>query len=305
MHRLRRLHRRLRQRDGQDELAARPDPLRHRERPRASAGRAPQMFERVFRPRVLVYGARAAARSRRPSSPAWRCAAPSRSTWCATAASLARRSRAAASRTSTALQLMNATEAPQRFRVGVEGCRAPWSRPRADVDVAPTEARWVPVAVQVPPQQAQRARARARTPCGSTSRAYADAGPRGRRCRRSRPSSSLAERNTMNDRIEQPPARRAGACRGGASASSGSTFGARCGGRRRDARSGIIAVHGARPAWCRNTAARRAPGRRGVADARAGSRAPADSPQPRGVDTPLNRRDRRRPKGAAPCTNAR
>ncbi len=46
VHRLRRLHRRLRRRDGQDELPARPDPLRHAERhgqrlePRRSSGAA-------------------------------------------------------------------------------------------------------------------------------------------------------------------------------------------------------------------------------------------------------------------------
>ena len=37
VHRLRRLHRRLRRRDGQDELPARADPLRHRERRRSKA----------------------------------------------------------------------------------------------------------------------------------------------------------------------------------------------------------------------------------------------------------------------------
>ena len=39
MHRLRRLHRRLRRRDGQDALPARPDPLRDPERHASSAGR--------------------------------------------------------------------------------------------------------------------------------------------------------------------------------------------------------------------------------------------------------------------------
>jgi polyferredoxin len=52
------------------------------------------------------------------------------------------------------MQLMNATEQPQRFHIDVEGLRdarlASWS----DVVLAPTEARWVPLAVHLPPESA-------------------------------------------------------------------------------------------------------------------------------------------------------
>ena len=53
------------------------------------------------------------------------------------------------------LQLMNATETTERFRVGVEGLPGAVLRDWVDVDLAPTEARWVPVAVQMPPEAAQ------------------------------------------------------------------------------------------------------------------------------------------------------
>ena len=53
------------------------------------------------------------------------------------------------------LQLMNTTEAPQRYSItagGIEGARA---IVRGETSLAPAESRWVPVAVQVEPQQAQ------------------------------------------------------------------------------------------------------------------------------------------------------
>ncbi len=53
------------------------------------------------------------------------------------------------------LQLMNATETTERFRVGVEGLPGAVLRDWVDVELAPTEARWVPVAVQMPPGAAQ------------------------------------------------------------------------------------------------------------------------------------------------------
>ena len=70
MHRLRRLHRRLRRRDGQDGLSARPDPLLHPERDRRQAD------SRVLRPRVLVYGVAAAGAGRRPGPGASRTRSP-------------------------------------------------------------------------------------------------------------------------------------------------------------------------------------------------------------------------------------
>ena len=53
------------------------------------------------------------------------------------------------------LQLMNATETTERFHVGVEDLPGAVLRDWVDVELAPTEARWVPVAVQVPPEAAQ------------------------------------------------------------------------------------------------------------------------------------------------------
>jgi polyferredoxin len=52
------------------------------------------------------------------------------------------------------LQVMNASEAPQRFRIEVEGIKGAKLATGAEVDVAATESRWVPVAVQIPPESA-------------------------------------------------------------------------------------------------------------------------------------------------------
>jgi len=53
------------------------------------------------------------------------------------------------------LQLMNATEEAQRFRVEVEGLPGATLPAWRDVEIDPTEARWVPVAVQIPPERAR------------------------------------------------------------------------------------------------------------------------------------------------------
>ncbi len=53
------------------------------------------------------------------------------------------------------MQVMNSMESPQRFRIEVSGVPgAQVTAPRAEVQVGPTEARWVPVAVQIPPESA-------------------------------------------------------------------------------------------------------------------------------------------------------
>jgi len=52
------------------------------------------------------------------------------------------------------IQLMNATERAQRFRVEVEGLPGAKVQAGADARVGPTEARWLPVGVQVPPEAA-------------------------------------------------------------------------------------------------------------------------------------------------------
>ena len=53
------------------------------------------------------------------------------------------------------LQVMNATESTQRLRVEVEGLKGVVLVAMPDVQLAPTEARWVPVSVQVPPETAR------------------------------------------------------------------------------------------------------------------------------------------------------
>ena len=52
------------------------------------------------------------------------------------------------------LQLMNATERVQRFRIDVEGLAGATLASRAEVEVGSTESRWVPVAVQLSPDAA-------------------------------------------------------------------------------------------------------------------------------------------------------
>lgn len=53
------------------------------------------------------------------------------------------------------LQVMNATEAVQRYRVGVDGLEGAEVRVRGEPVLGPAESRWVPVAVQIPPDLAQ------------------------------------------------------------------------------------------------------------------------------------------------------
>jgi polyferredoxin len=52
------------------------------------------------------------------------------------------------------LQVMNATEQVQRYRIRVSGLPEMTTDLGADIVVDPAEARWVPVAVRVPPQAA-------------------------------------------------------------------------------------------------------------------------------------------------------
>jgi polyferredoxin len=52
------------------------------------------------------------------------------------------------------LQVMNATEHAQHYTVRVAGLPGATLVSRADFEVEPTEARWVPVTVQIPPEAA-------------------------------------------------------------------------------------------------------------------------------------------------------
>jgi cytochrome c oxidase accessory protein FixG len=54
------------------------------------------------------------------------------------------------------LQLMNATEAPRRYRVAVQGIDgAQLAHHAAEVGLGPAEARWITLAVRVPPESAK------------------------------------------------------------------------------------------------------------------------------------------------------
>jgi polyferredoxin len=53
------------------------------------------------------------------------------------------------------LQLMNATEQPQRYGIEVQGIAGVQLAQPAPVEVAPAQARWVTVAVRVPPASAK------------------------------------------------------------------------------------------------------------------------------------------------------
>jgi cytochrome c oxidase accessory protein FixG len=53
------------------------------------------------------------------------------------------------------LQLMNATERQQRYRIGVTGITGAQLNGSAEVDVLPAQARWVTLAVRVPPDAAR------------------------------------------------------------------------------------------------------------------------------------------------------
>ncbi len=53
------------------------------------------------------------------------------------------------------LQVMNATEQPQRYRIAVDGLRGVQLASRAEVDVDATATRWVPVSVRIDPQTAK------------------------------------------------------------------------------------------------------------------------------------------------------
>ena len=99
--------------------------------------------------------------------PAWRCARRSRSTWCATAAALARIVEGGQLENVYRLQMMNATEQPQRYRIAATGLDGLARGRRPEVEVGPAESRWVAGA----PAGALRLAPRpARTPSSSTSR---------------------------------------------------------------------------------------------------------------------------------------
>ena len=108
--------------------------------PRAAPARADLQRGAAGADRVGVRGQPGAAQRR------------SRSTWCATAARWRAWSTTASIENVYRLQVMNATEQPQRYRIAVDGLRGVELASRAEVEVDATEARWVPVSVRIDPQ---------------------------------------------------------------------------------------------------------------------------------------------------------
>jgi len=112
------------------------------------------MWQRVFRPRVLVYGAVLVVIS---VAFAWSLAV--RHTFKVDVVrdrmTLARIVDRGQVENLYRLQLMNATEQPQRYHVGVHGIEGAALAGAGIVDVLPAQARWVTLAVRVPPEAAR------------------------------------------------------------------------------------------------------------------------------------------------------
>ena len=112
-----------------------------------------QMWTRVFRSRVLVYSlVLAAIAAAFVTSLVLR--APFKADIVRDRGALARIVEGGRIENVYRVQLMNATEQTQRFHIGVEGLDGATVAQWSDVELAPTEARWVPIAVQLPPQAA-------------------------------------------------------------------------------------------------------------------------------------------------------
>ncbi len=110
---------------------------------------AATMWKRVFRPRVLVYGAvLLAIVVAFLASLALR--APFKADIVRDRGVLARMVQDGRIENVYKVQLMNATERTLRVRIEVAGLPGATLESGGDVEVGPTEARWVPVAVQVP-----------------------------------------------------------------------------------------------------------------------------------------------------------
>ncbi|HET7868691.1 MAG TPA: cytochrome c oxidase accessory protein CcoG, partial [Burkholderiaceae bacterium] len=112
------------------------------------------MFRRVLRPRVLIYGtvllliATALATSLALRHPLKVDVVRDRTT-------LARIVQQGRIENVYRLQVMNATERAQHYRFGVQGLPGVQLAQPTEVEVLPAQARWVTLAVQVPPQAAQ------------------------------------------------------------------------------------------------------------------------------------------------------
>ena len=117
-------------------------------------GGTPLTLRRVFRPRVLIYstvlvligGAFVASLALR---------SPLRVDVVRDRGTLARLVEDGRIENVYRLQVMNTTESTQRYRFAVEGIVGAQANTRGETVLAPAESRWVPVAVQISPEQAQ------------------------------------------------------------------------------------------------------------------------------------------------------
>ncbi len=123
----------------------------------AGPGRAwthAQRLRRVLRPRVLVYGGvLCAIGTAFVASLALR--SPFRVDVVRDRGTLARLVDDGAIENVYRLQLMNATERPQRYRVALDDLPAARVSSRTEFDVAPAQSRWLPVSVQLPAHDAE------------------------------------------------------------------------------------------------------------------------------------------------------
>ncbi len=113
-----------------------------------------EMWRRIARPRILVYSLiLVAIASAFVVSLALR--APFKADIVRDRGALARLVEGGAIENVYRVQLMNATEETQRFHIDVEGLDGARLSSWSDVALAPTEARWVPLAVRLPPEAAR------------------------------------------------------------------------------------------------------------------------------------------------------
>jgi len=113
-----------------------------------------QMLRRVLRPRVLIYtGVLVLIVTAFVTSLALR--SPFRADIVRDRGTLARLVEDGRIENVYRIQLMNATESVQHYRIEVDGLPGAVIASNAVIEVGPTQARWVPVAVQIPPQTAQ------------------------------------------------------------------------------------------------------------------------------------------------------
>ena len=115
----------------------------------AGHGSTVQTWRRVLRPRVLVYsGVLLLIVAVVGMSLVWR--SPFKVDVIRDRGALSRLVDEGSLENSYRLQVMNATEVPQRYRVHVEGLPGARLSGRDEVEVGPTQARWLPLAVQLP-----------------------------------------------------------------------------------------------------------------------------------------------------------